>query len=141
MVTQRQGADALARDFEDGITHRRQNRRDARFADAAGVFCTRYDVYIHLGRFVVPDHWIIGKVVLHDTAILDGDLSFQRRSQAVQRTAFHLSFDGVGIDDPSRVDSNPHFVDFHCAVRNRDLGDLADDAAESFHNSNSAAMP
>ena len=40
MVTQRQGADALARDPEDGITHRRQNRGNTRFADAAPFVTT-----------------------------------------------------------------------------------------------------
>ena len=53
-------------------------------------------------RLVVPQHLVVVEVTLHDAAVLNRDLALQRRGQAVDRAAFHLRLDRVGIDHPAR---------------------------------------
>ena len=86
----------------------------------------------------MADHWIVVEMPLYDPAVLDRNFALQGSSQAVDRPAFHLGLDGVGIDNPARIDAAPHFVNPDRAIRDGNFRDLADDAAEGFHDGDTA---
>src|SRR6059036_924483 len=72
MVTQRQGADALARDRKDGIAHRRENRRDTRLADATPlVTTTQRQIRLDLGHGREAEHLVGIEIPFSDAALVD----------------------------------------------------------------------
>src|SRR5262249_61368171 len=91
-------------------------------------------------RFFVSDHLIMIEGTLRDAAILNRDFALQGGGQAVKRPSFHLCLDRVWIDDPAAIDRTPCLVDLHRTIRDRDFRDLANDAAECFHDRNSSGV-
>src|SRR5438105_1713470 len=80
MVTQRQGADALARDRKDGIAHRRENRRDTRLADATPlVTAAQRQVRLDLGHGSEAEHLVGIEITFGDAALVDAALTIEQR--------------------------------------------------------------
>src|SRR3954463_9336346 len=83
------------------------------------------------GRRLVDAYGIIGvKIRLLDRAIFHCDLILERRTEPVNDRALCLSPDGLWIHDLPAVNYCKHAVNFKSAAFHRDLGHLADIAAE-----------
>src|SRR5262245_13461483 len=131
IVPQRQGADALASDPKDGVTHRWGNWRHAWLADPTpfGAASER-QVRLYLGHSVETQHRVVIEIALDYAALFDGNLAVQSRCQAPNDTAFYLFGDGQWIDHMAAVNGTYDALNPDLApLAYRHFGDLGDDGA------------
>ena len=84
MVHQRQGANALAGDLEDGVTPCRSNRGDTRVTNAAPfVAASERQGSLYLGHLMHTEHLVGVKVAIYSTTLGDGDLAARAPCRAV----------------------------------------------------------
>src|SRR5439155_12579292 len=91
MLHQRQEANALAGDLEDGVTHCRPNGGDTRLANAAPfVAAGERQVCLHLGHLMHTEHLVGVKVAFYRTTLFNGDLAIEGVREAIDNATFHL---------------------------------------------------
>jgi hypothetical protein len=73
------------------------------------------------------------------SALPEGDLVEQHRTESESDAAFHLRLDDVGIDRNAAIDRAPHAVDpRRAALANRHFGDLGNIGVEALVNRDAA---
>src|SRR5206468_84081 len=124
------GANALAGDLEDGVTHCRPNGGDTRLANAAPfVAAGERQVCLHLGHLIHTEHLVGVKVALHSTTLFDGDLAIEGVRQAIDNATFHLLCHRQRIDDMAAVHGTDHaFNPYFAALADGHLSHLANNA-------------
>src|SRR5438093_7969191 len=99
-----QGADALAREHEERVAHRRRDRRHPGLARAADEVSRLHHVHVDLRRLADPHHRVVVEVGLHDPSLVDGDLTVEGGGQLVDDTPLGLRLDLLRIGGEARVD-------------------------------------
>src|SRR5207302_8643719 len=74
---QRQRAQALLRQYVDGVGHRRGRRRHRRLADSAHLRASLEDVHGHLRHVRRPGDLVVVEVALLDAAVLQRHLAVE----------------------------------------------------------------
>src|SRR5882724_1519126 len=100
----RQAADALAREREDGVAHRGRGGRHPGLTEAARGLARVEDVHLDLGRLVDPQHLVVVEVGLLHAPAVEGDLTVKGRGERVDGAALHLRLHLVRIDGDATVD-------------------------------------
>src|SRR5712664_3107918 len=115
---EREGADALAGDGEDGVADGGENGRESGFAEAGGGVVGLQEMdFDFRGDLVHADRGIFVEVALDGAAAVDGDLVGHDVAQAFDDRAADLVFGAAGIDDlAADVASYPNFIYFYFAV-------------------------
>src|SRR3954451_18574484 len=140
-------ADARSAGGVDGVGDRGSHGGSRRFANAGWRhvdslllilphhFRRRVlDIRVNLRRLMDTQDLVIVKIVLHDSAILHGDLAEEGVTQAVDDASLHLRHDAVAVDREAAVD---HAVD----VIDRDLVLVVDrNVGHDTHIAQKAAM-
>src|SRR6266567_1207885 len=143
MVTQRQGADALARDLKDRIAHRRENRGDTRFADAPPLVTTaQRQVRLDLGHGIEAEHLVGIEIAFGDTALLDADLAIEESCETIGYAALHLFLNSTGVHHVPAIHRADHVLHSYLAsLAHRDFGDLAHDRTIALEDGDALSSP
>ena len=74
MFREREGADALAVDGEDGVAYGRENRRQGWFAEAGGWIVGLQEMDFDFGGGLIhANRWVFVEIALDGAAGVDGD--------------------------------------------------------------------
>src|SRR6266850_6101264 len=118
-------ANALARRRKDRVGQRRGDRRGSGLADPSRSLAALHDVNLDRRRLAHPQHLVIVEIALHDTTVLQRDLSTESRGDAEDDSALELRLDRIRIDDGAAIDRAHDAPDANCSVlRHLDFGNL-----------------
>src|SRR6267154_3641279 len=88
----------------DGVANSRWRRGGAGFADSARRLIVPNQMNLDGRSLVDPQHAVIVEIALPHAALVDRDLTIERRRQPEDQAALQLRDDSVGIDGDPGVD-------------------------------------
>ena len=90
-------------------------------------------MHVDLGACCHAHHFVIGEVVLRNSATFDRDLAIHRGREAENDAALDLRGCGVGIHCKATVDRTCHLVHNRTPIfAHRDLSDFGNHTAKAF---------
>jgi hypothetical protein len=107
-VPDRESADRLAGDREQGVAHGRGDAWQPYLTDPSHGIALRDDVRLDLGHVAHTQDRVAVEVPFDGASMLDRDLTVQGGRQPVRDPAFHLRFDRIGVHDRTAVDRAHH---------------------------------
>src|SRR5260370_32552738 len=117
----RQPCDGLARGGKNGVAYRGRDRRHARFAHPAHRATAVDNLHDNFGRFAQFEQAVGVEVALLDAAVLNRNLTEERRGEPEDDPTFHLSLDAVWIARRTTIDPANDAVDRWDPLFNRNL--------------------
>src|SRR2546428_4789307 len=115
--------DSLSAGREDRVANRRNDDRQARFADSRWFFLAHYDVDFGLRSFADTRHLVVVEIRLLDAASADGNSVVQSGRDAVYRGALDLSAYALRIERTAAIHGVNQSLHLHAAVLDADFGD------------------
>src|SRR5258708_15283745 len=101
--TSRQPCDGLTRGSKNGVAYRGRDRRHARFAHPAHRATAVDNLHDNFRRFAQFQQAVGVEIALLDAAVLNRNLTEERRGEPENDSTFHLSLDAVRIERRTTV--------------------------------------